>query len=132
MPAGSLGSKEVPGYADRAMMRLVRNVARRVEAYNGSRHRELALLSSDCLDGGLHAPYALVAHGTYQDTWNRPDAWSFAIFPNYRNVVWSCCWWPCSKPGWVEFGDPDLPGPRCHLQRLGRQHRLRRALSLAA
>ena len=29
VPAGSLGSKEVPGYADRAMMRLVRNVARR-------------------------------------------------------------------------------------------------------
>ena len=45
-----------------------------------------------------------MAHGTNEDTWNRPDAWSFAIFPNYRNVVWSCCWWPNCRPGWVEFG----------------------------
>ena len=104
VPAGSLGSKEVAGYADRAMMRLVRGVASRVEQFNRGHGREVALLTSDCLGAWGQAPYALMAHGTYQDTWNRPDGWSFAIFPNYRNVVWSCCWWPESKPGWVEFG----------------------------
>ena len=52
-----------------------------------------------------------MAHGTYQDTWNRPDGWSFAIFPNDRNVVWSCCWWPESKPGWVEFGVRNYQAP---------------------
>jgi hypothetical protein len=104
VPAGSLGSKEVAGYADRAMMRLVRDVAGRVEQFNRGHGREVALLTSDCLGTFGQAPYALMAHGTYQDSWCRPDAWSYAIFPNYRNVAWSCCWWPESKPDWVAFG----------------------------
>ena len=111
VPAGSMGSAAVPGYADRAMMRLVRAVAERVEAYNRDHHREVALLASDCLGTAGQAPYALMAHGTYQDTWCQPKAWSYAIFSNYRNVVWSCCWQYVSKWPWVEFGVRNYQAP---------------------
>ena len=101
VPAGSLGPEKAPGYADRAMMTLVREVARKVEGYSGAHGRQLALLTSDCDSSGR---YALVAHGTYQDSWCKPSAWSVGIFPNWRNTVWSCCWWPLNHWNWVEFG----------------------------
>jgi hypothetical protein len=86
-------------------------VAQRVEQFNREHGREVALLSSD--DVGLvgQAPYALMAHGTYQDSWNDPRAWSYGVFPNYRNVVWSCCWWPESKRDWVAFGARNYQSP---------------------
>jgi hypothetical protein len=105
VPTGSLGSDAVPGYADRAMMRLVRAVAKKIEGYNARSAREIALLASDDLyPQSAAAPYALVAHGTYQDSWCDPQAWSNGIFPNYRNVMWSCCWWPVHQWQWIEFG----------------------------
>jgi hypothetical protein len=112
VPAGSLGSAEVPGYADRAMMRLVRAVAKKIEDYNRRNRGEIALLASDDLGpvGGA-SPDALVAHGTYQDSWCDPKAWSYGIFPNYRNAMWSCCWWPVHKWKWVELGVREYQAP---------------------
>jgi hypothetical protein len=102
--AGSLGTSEMPGYADRAMMRLVRGVAERVEKTNQGDNRQLALLTSDCLGKlGGRTPNALMGHGTYQDSACLPNEWSYGIFPNYRNVMWSCCWYPIHKWGWIDF-----------------------------
>jgi len=97
------------------MMRLVREVTALVDDYNRRHRRQIALLTSDCL-GAVYgdefkAPYALVAHGTYQDSWCQPRAWSYGIFPNYRNVLWSCCWWPVTKWHWVEFGVREYQTP---------------------
>jgi hypothetical protein len=112
VPTGSLGSKDVPGYADRAMMRLVRTVAKKVEDHNQQNHRQIALLTSDDLGvNATAAPYALVAHGTYQDSWCDPRAWSYGIFPNFRNSVWSCCWWPVHKWKWIDFAVRQYQAP---------------------
>jgi hypothetical protein len=107
VPSGSLGTDGLRGYADRAMLRLVRDVAARVHAYGGRTGREIALLASD--DVGMPgmedaAPYALAADGTYQDSHCNPVAWSYGIFPNYRNVLWSCNWHPVSRWDWTRFG----------------------------
>ncbi len=114
VPCGRLGTEAWPGYADRAMMRLVREVVALVEAYNRQHRRSIALLTSDCLGAfgaDLKGPYALVSHGTFQDSWCQPGAWSYGIFANYRNVLWSCCWWPVTKWSWVEFGVREYQAP---------------------
>jgi hypothetical protein len=115
IPCGTLGTESWPGYADRAMMRLVQNVTHLVDEYNHRHGRQIALLTSDSLGATYNpphkAPYALVSHGTYQDSWCQPRAWSFGIFPNYQNVVWSCCWWPISKWDWVNFGVRNYQAP---------------------
>jgi len=104
---GKLGTKDAPGYADRAAMRLALDLTLLVEAYNQTHRRQIAFLTSDCLGsvyGTEKAPYALMAHGTFQDSWCQPRAWSYGIFPNYRNVLWSVCWWPVTKWDWIDFG----------------------------
>jgi len=104
---GSLGSEKVPGYADRAMMRLVRDLTAEVHAYNAQSGRSLAFLASDCIgvfNWTGKPPYALVADGTYQDTHCAPEAWSYGIFPNYRNALWSCNWDPVTHFNFTEFG----------------------------
>ncbi len=111
---GDLGSDALPGYADRAMMRLVHEVRQIVDQYNHKHHRQVAFLTSDCLGAfgqESRAPYALVAHGTYQDSWCQPQAWSYGIFANYRNVLWSCCWWPVTKWPWIDFGVRQYQAP---------------------
>jgi hypothetical protein len=114
IPPGSLGSDAFPGYADRAMMRLTRDLTKEVEHYNRNHRRQIAFLTSDCLGAfgkQQKAPYALVAHGTYQDSWCKPEAWSYGVFANYRNVLWSCCWWPVTKWRWIEFGVREYQAP---------------------
>jgi hypothetical protein len=114
MQAGQLGSDGAPGYADRAMMRLAREISRLVEDYNRKHRRQIAFLTSDCLGALGHefgGPYALVAHGTYQDSWCQPQAWSYGIFSNYRNVLWSCCWWPVTKWSWIDFAVRQYQAP---------------------
>ena len=115
IPSGELGSEGAPGYADRAMMRLTRDLSRLVEDYDRTHRRQIAFLTSDCLGAVAgpenKAPYALVAHGTYQDSWCQPQAWAYGIFPNYRNVLWSCCWWPITKWSWVNFGVRQYQAP---------------------
>jgi hypothetical protein len=111
---GELGSAAAPGYADRAMMRLTRDITRLVEDYDRKHHRQIAFLTSDCLGAigvELGGPYALVAHGTYQDSWCQPQAWSYGIFSNYRNVLWSCCWWPMTKWSWIDFAVRQYQAP---------------------
>jgi hypothetical protein len=114
VPCGKLGTDAWPGYADRAMMRLVREVTALVDDYNHRHRRQIAFLTSDCLGAfgdKLVGPYALVSHGTYQDSWCQPNAWSYGIFANYRNVLWSCCWWHVTKWRWVDFGVREYQAP---------------------
>jgi hypothetical protein len=114
IPPGQLGSEGAPGYADRAMMRLARELSRLVEDYNRKHQRQIAFLTSDCLGAfgqEIKAPYALVAHGTFQDSWCKPQAWSYGIFSNYRNVLWSCCWWPLTKWSWIDFAVRQYQAP---------------------
>jgi hypothetical protein len=112
--SGQLGNEGAPGYADRAMMRLARDISRLVEDYNRQHQRQIAFLTSDCLGAfgkELKGPYALVAHGTCQDSWCQPQAWSYGIFSNYRNVLWSCCWWPVTKWSWIDFAVRQYQAP---------------------
>lgn len=105
--SGDLGTDSHRGYADRAMMRLTRDLSLQVQEYNRRHRRQIAFLASDAIGPTVSVeapPYALMTHGTYQDSHCNPGAWSYGIFPNYRNVLWSCCWWPVSKWDWVEFG----------------------------
>lgn len=89
---GDLGNDAYPGYADRAMMHLVRDVAARVAAAGPN----LALFSSDNLGPGRAGsfPTAFGAHGTYQDSSSQPQYWPHGLFSNYRNNLWSCNWYP--------------------------------------
>jgi hypothetical protein len=78
-----------PAYADRAMMSLVSELTQMVQSY----HRlnpDLVFLASDL---GLTS-YALVAHGTYQDSAMEERHWGPSLFANYRNCLWSCNWFP--------------------------------------
>jgi hypothetical protein len=115
IPCGELGTNAAPGYADRAVMRLAHDITKIVDDYNYAHHRQIAFMTSDCL-GAVYgpkdkAPYALMAHGTYQDSWCQPGAWSYGIFPNYRNVMWSLCWWPMTKWPWIDFGVRNFQEP---------------------
>ena len=79
------------------MMTLVKEVAAKVAAFSP----ELAFFASDDIGAwsvyDLGAPYCLMAHGTYQDSACTPAAWSYGLFPNYRNVIWSCNWSPVTR-----------------------------------
>ncbi len=112
--AGDLGNAAYHGHADRAMMRLTRELTLLVQDWNHRHHRQLAFLTSDAIGpfaGTDTPPYGLYAHGTYQDSHCNPAAWPYGIFPNLRNVLWSCCWWPVSKWDWVEFGARSYQAP---------------------
>lgn len=95
-------------YLAPVMMRLVRDITRTVTEYR----EDLAFLVSDCIGGStddVHfwtdvPPYAIMAHGCYQDSHSRPSVWPYGIFANYRNVLWSCNWMAVQHWGWTEFG----------------------------
>jgi hypothetical protein len=78
-----------PAYADRAMMSLVSELTQMVQTYH-DRNPDLVFLASDLGE----TSYALVAHGTYQDSAMRESAWGPSMFANYRNCLWSCNWFP--------------------------------------
>ena len=99
---GDAGTEAYPGYADRAMMTLVKELSTVVGDYNS----QLAFFASDVI--GVRtwthkAPYSLVAHGTYQDSGCRPEAWPYGLFPNFRNVIWSCNWAPVSNFRFTQY-----------------------------
>ena len=76
---------------------------------------EIAFMASDCT--GLALPQednsfwrahpaqnALVFDGTFQDSQFYPTAWQYGLFPNYRNVLWSCNWKPLENFDWTNTG----------------------------
>ncbi len=100
---GTLGTESYPGYADRALMTLIKEVTALVANFS----TQVALLASDNI--GLSAladksPNCLVAHGTYQDSACRPEVWPYGLFPNYRNTLWSCNWSPVSCFDSTKYG----------------------------
>jgi hypothetical protein len=82
-------SQAGPAYADRAMMSLVAEQTQMVQAAH-DRNPNLVLLAAD--NGSTS--YALVAHGTYQDSGAREKHWGQSMLANYRNSLWSCNWYP--------------------------------------
>lgn len=78
-----------PSYANRAMMGLVGELAQMTQAYR-QHNPDLVFLASD--NGKTN--YALVAHGTYQDSAMEERHWGPSMFANYRNCLWSCNWFP--------------------------------------
>jgi hypothetical protein len=78
-----------PAHADRAMMNLVAELTQMVQTYH-DRNPDLVLLAAD---NGTTS-YALVAHGTYQDSGAGEQHWGPSMFANYRNSLWSCNWSP--------------------------------------
>jgi hypothetical protein len=80
-----------PAYADREMMSLVSELTQLAQAYRKD-NPDLVFLASDL----GRTSYALVAHGTYQDSAMRESAWGPSMFSNYRNGLWSCNWFPLS------------------------------------
>jgi hypothetical protein len=109
--AGELSIGKYSGYADRAFMLLCKELRELVKARNPT----IAFLGSDCTgltlpleDGSFWsaepAQNALVFDGTYQDSHCYPTAWQYGIFPNYRNVLWSCNWKPLTNFEWTRMG----------------------------
>ena len=108
--AGRTGTDSVPGCADIAMMTLVAEVADLVVRHDA----RLALFTSDNIGykgATRQAPYSLMAHGTFQDSHCRPEAWSYGLFPNFRNVLWSCNWAPVSNFRYTKYGVETFEAP---------------------
>ncbi len=97
-----------PAYLAPTMMRLVKELTQITTAYN----KNIAFLASDCIGvtGDEKSrwldvpPYAVMAHGCYQDSGSRPSVWPYGIFPNFRNVLWSCNWSAVKNWDWTMFG----------------------------
>lgn len=77
-------------YSARAMLILVEMLCRESKWHSAGGSR--AFLVSD----GVGFPnmadavgYGVVADGNFQDSWCRPEDWSYALFPNWRNGTWS-------------------------------------------
>lgn len=99
---GEQGAGAYPGFADRAMMTLVQELS----TLTGNFNSQLAFLTSDVIGvrgWNQKAPYGLVAHGTYQDSGCRPEAWPYGLFPNFWNVLWSCNWVPVNNFRFTEY-----------------------------
>jgi len=100
---GQIATTPEPAYCDRAMLTLVRTLRENLK----KRYSQKAFLTSDCIGvfGWSHVPgYGMVADGTYQDTHCDPAAWSYGLFPNWRNTLWSCNWSPLSNFHYTGFG----------------------------
>lgn len=107
-----LGSSMVA--ADRAMMRLVSDVARTVQQ-GWALNPDLALLTSDNVDAhgpNRSVPFGLVAHGSYQDSHCDPKGWSPGRFPNYRNCLISCNWSPIKHRDWNRIAVEQYGAPQ--------------------
>ena len=85
-------------YSDRAYMRLVSRLSQLVQEWHKV-NPDLVFLSSDIGD----TPYALVAHGTYQDSACAPQTWPLCLLINYRTCLWSCNWYPITGDRNNEF-----------------------------
>ncbi len=105
---GTVSGGERPAYACVAMMRLVRDLTQRVSR----KYPNVAFLASDVIgltQDGTNLwldipPYGIMSHGCYQDSHCQPETWPYGIFPNYRNVMWSCNWSPIRRLDYTRFG----------------------------
>ena len=100
---GQIAREPAPAYCDRAFLALVKSLAQRVHVFDPQK----VFLASDCIGipGMENVPgYGMVAHGTWQDSWCHPVAWSYGLFPNWRNVLWSCNWSPIGNFHYTRFG----------------------------
>jgi len=73
-----------PTSSDRAFMRLVSRLSQLVQEW---RRVNPNLVFLSCDDGWT--PYALAAHGTYQDSACSAQIWPLCLLINYRNCLWS-------------------------------------------
>jgi hypothetical protein len=94
---GTLGPDTCPGYADRAQMQLIAEIAALCHGYRP----DLAFLTADLLGHPMleHVafPYSLAADGIYQDSWGLPQVWDCVRIPTWRSVAWGCCWAPVTN-----------------------------------
>ena len=103
---GVIGLKPEPAYCDRGMLDLMKRLRQQVKAADP----EKVFLASDCSEPGC-ANYAMMADGTWQDTWCKPDRWLYGLFPNWRNTLWSCNWHPITNFAWTRWGVENLGTP---------------------
>ncbi len=96
-------------------MHLVKELTQITTAYR----KDLAFLTSDCQGGSFDEkrhwldvpPYAIMAHGTYQDSHCSPSTWPYALFANYRNTLWSCNWNAVTHFDYTRFGVVNYGAP---------------------
>jgi hypothetical protein len=92
-----------PAYCDCNMMALVKALTHQVHALDPQK----VFLASDCTGayGWVDVPgYAMMADGTYQDSHCDCVAWSYGLFPNWRNTLWSCNWSDISEFARTRWG----------------------------
>ena len=78
------------------MMTLVKEVTAKVASFSP----QLAFFASDDMARGLCMTWPHpIAWSPMAPTRSRlhPRGWSYGLFPNYRNVVWSCNWSPVTR-----------------------------------
>ncbi len=106
-----IGRGDYPGYADRALMTLVRELTLSVQKYNKVHNTSIAFLTSDSLGSWGTNQTAIVAHGTYQDAHLTPSSWQYGIHTNFRNSLWSCGWMMIRDWELLEFGVRNYQAP---------------------
>lgn len=101
---GALGPAACPGYADRALMRLVQEIAKRCHAHRS----DLAFFTSDELGMNFlryeYVPYSVYSDGIFHDAWCVPESWDAVRFPTWRNAAWSVNWAPVTNLEWTRWG----------------------------
>ncbi|MCL2118131.1 MAG: hypothetical protein FWH27_06845 [Planctomycetaceae bacterium] len=101
---GYIGTFPQPVHSDIAMMQLVKRLTNQVTNFD----QEKAFFVCDVINMHpffLHIPAnSMVSHGTFQDSQCKAEAWSYAMFPNWRNAFWSCNWWPVSRFELTKYG----------------------------
>ncbi|MGD0816500.1 MAG: beta-galactosidase GalA [Verrucomicrobiota bacterium] len=106
---GAITLTPAPAYCDVACMKLVKSLRAQVKQYNP----QMVFLTADARGFVTDdVPcYAMMADGTYEDLSLTPSLFSYGLFENWRNTVWSCNWYPftgfANSTNWVQaFGAP--------------------------
>jgi hypothetical protein len=103
IPLGLIAQKPAPAYCDQGMLDLIKALRQQVKEADP----EKAFFVSDIIGAERpwgNANYAMMADGTFQDSWCKPDCWSYCLFPNWRNTTWSCCWASMRHFSWIRWG----------------------------
>ena len=109
---GRIARYPEPSYCDRAMIDLVKVLRQQVKSADP---KKVFLVADGLAVSGNgvfgNSSFAMVADGTYQDATCLPYSWSYAFFPNWRNTVWSCNWYPLSHFRWTKWSVENLGTP---------------------